>query len=181
MKPITHPLTRPIDWLAYAANRLGWPGLVGLGLLLAAVGLDRFQALPLELEAADLEARAERLARQPRPAAAMAPSGALADSLPSGANAPEGVARLFAAATHAGLSLEQGTYRPVGAKEGGPRRYQITLPVSGDYPALRAFLAETLERQPGLALDSLVLTRESMADATVEARLSLTLYLRETP
>ncbi len=180
MKLIPHTLARPLDWLAYAAARLGWPGLVGLGLLLAALGLDRFHVLPLENETADLEAKAERLAHQPR-SIAVTPPIALMDSLPAGANAPEGVAQLFAAASHAGLSLEQGSYRPAGAKESGPKRYQITLPVNGDYPALRAFLAEALERQPGLALDSLVLTRESMDSPALEARLSLTLYSREAP
>ena len=126
-----------------------------------------------------VEAR-RRLARQPRPIVAPPPV-ALADRLPSPSEAPEGVARLFAAATHAGLSLEQGTYRPAGEQGAGLRRYQITLPVTGDYPAIRAFLAEALERQPGLALDSLALSRETFASAEVKARLGLTLYLREAP
>jgi hypothetical protein len=171
---------RPLDWLAFAAARLGWPGLLGLGLLLAALWLDRYQVQPLETAAAESGARAERLTRQPRPSAAPAPAAALADSLPADAGAPEGVARLFVAATHAGLSLEQGSYRPA-SDQGGLQRYQITLPVSGEYPAIRAFLAEALERQPGLALDSLALSRESIASAEVKARLGLTFYLREAP
>ena len=171
---------RPLDWLAYVIARLGWPGLLGLGLLVAAVLLDRYQVQPLATKAAELGVRAERLSRQPRPIIAPPPE-ALADRLPTDADAPEGVARLFAAAKHAGLSLEQGSYRPAGDKGAGLRRYQITLPVTGEYPAIRSFLAEALERQPGLALDSLALSRETFASAEVKARLGLTFYLREAP
>lgn len=176
MKPTTHAL----DWLAYAGARLGWPGLLGIALLLAALALDHFQTQPLEATAGELNARAEQLARQPLAAVAVPPPS-LAESLPVGADAPAGVARLFAAAKHAGLRLEQGSYRPASHLGGGPLRYQISLPVSGDYPAIRSFLAEALERQPGLALDSLTLMREAIGSPEVTAKLSLTLYLREAP
>jgi hypothetical protein len=162
----------PLDWLAYTAARLGWPGLLGLGLLLATLALDHFLVQPLETATAELDARADRLARKPRPSAVPTPPVTLLDRLPSGAAAPEGVAQLFAAASHAGLSLEQGSYRPAGNKDAVLRRYQITL---------RAFLAEALERQPSMALDSLILTRESIASPLVKAKLNLTLYLREAP
>ncbi len=179
------PVARPLDWLAYVAARLGWPGLAGLGLLLAALAGDHFLVLPLQDRVADLEARVDRLSRAPRPAKAEETererAERFADSLPLSADAPEAVARLFAAATHAGLRLEQGGYRPVAGSAGGPARYQITLPVSGDYPAIRGFLAEALERQPTLALDGLTLSRESIASPEVKARLNLTFYLREAP
>lgn len=179
------PAARAMDWLAYAAARLGWPGLAGLGLLLAALVGDHFLVLPLENHVADLEARVERLSRAPRPAKAELTererAERFADSLPLDAGAPEVVARLFAAATHAGLRLEQGSYRIGTGAAGGPARYQITLPVSGGYPAIRAFLAEALERQPTLALDGLTLSRESIASPEVKARLNLTFYLKEAP
>lgn len=170
--------SRPIDWLAYAGARVGWPGLLGLGLLLGALGLAYFQVQPLQRSAAAMEARASRLARQATPPADLAPPSTLAETL-SAVAAPEGVARLFSAAAHAGLRLEQGSYHQIGGS--GVKRYQISLPLSGDYPALRAFLAEALQRQPGLALNSLILSRESIASPEVRAKLSLTLYLREAP
>lgn len=170
--------SRRLDWLAYGAERLGWPGLLGLALLLAALGLDRFQVLPMEDQAARLEARLASMASRPRgPAEMPAPADPIGN-LALGADAPQAVARLFAAATHAGLRLEQGSYRPSG---GGPRRYQIALPLNGEYPAIRAFLGEALERQPGLALDSLSLARENIASPALKARLGLTFYLREAP
>lgn len=185
MSPPGKAAPRPLDWLAYAAARLGWPGLIGLGMLLAALISDHFLVLPLENRVAEMEARADRLSRVPRPARAEATeqekAARFADSLPLGSAAPEAVARLFAAASHAGLSLEQGSYRPGGNAASGLGRYQISLPVSGDYPSIRGFLAESLERQPTLALDSLSLSRESIASPEVKARMNLTFYLREAP
>jgi hypothetical protein len=51
------------------------------------------------------------------------------------------------------------------------------LPVTGDYPAVRAFVAEALEREPSLALDGMRLVRESMDLGEIEAELRFTLYL----
>jgi hypothetical protein len=178
MKPTSLALS--LDWLAYAGARLGWPGLLGIALVLAALALDHFQTQPLEANASQLNARAEQLARQPLPAVVAAPPKPT-ENLPVGADAPAGVARLFAAAKHAGLRLERGGYRPASTLGAGLKRYQINLPVSGEYPAIRAFLAEALERQPGLALDNLTLLREAIGTPEVTAKLSLTLYLREAP
>ena len=179
MKP-----ARVMDWLAYLAARLGWPGLVGLGLLVAALAADRLLVLPLERQVDAMEVRVERLSRQPLPArheeTEQEKTARFLDRLPGGAGAPEAVARLFTAAGHAGLRLEQGSYRPGKAGE-GLARYQITLPVTGDYPAIRGFLAEALERQPTLALDSLTLARDGIAAAELKARLNLSFYLREAP
>lgn len=169
---------RILAWLDYAAGHLGGPGLLGLGLLLAALGVDRLLTLPLEESVRHGEARLQRLAAQPRPAA---PVASLSERLPTGEAAPEAVARLFAAAGHAGLHLREGGYRVVAQPGGVLRRYQITLPLSGTYPAIRAFLAESLERRPDLALDSLSLRRENIGSPEVEARLGLTLFLREAP
>lgn len=170
---------RLLAWLAYAAACLGWPGLLGLVLLLAAPGLTRFVTLPLQEEVHVTEARLQELARLPQVPAA----GAAEDvgPLPAGEAAPEAVARLFSAAGHAGLRLEEGTYRSSARRSGELRRYQIVLPLSGSYPAIRAFLAEVMERRPELALDSLSFSRETIEGAEVRARLGLTLYLREAP
>lgn len=167
-----------LAWLDYATGHLGLPGLLGLGLLLAALGVERLLILPLEAAVRDGEARLQRLAAEPRP---VAPDASQSGHLPVGEAAPEGVARLFTAAGHAGLNLREGSYRVVVQPGSGLRRYQITLPLSGTYPAIRAFLAESLERRPDLALDSLSLRREKIGSPEVEARLGLTLFLREVP
>lgn len=167
------------DWLHYALARLGWPGAAGL-LLLAAAGLLQALAVePLHAARATLAQRSARLAQTtpPQHRSEAPPAAPFSATLPGAERMPEAVARLFAAARHAGLSLQQGAYRPAGEKASRLLSYQISLPVSGDYPAVRAFVAEVLEREPSLALAGLRLLRSDMNQGEIEAELRFTLYL----
>ncbi len=175
---------RLLDWLRYGLARLGWPGSVGLALLLAAGLLHGLEVRPMRDANLNLQQRAAGLAKQVRPARATeaAKPADLSVTLPGTERMPEAVARLFAAARHAGLTLQQGAYRSVGEKPAGQNpngllRYQISLPVTGEYPAVRAFVAEALEREPSLALDGMRLAREGMDQSEVDAELRFTLYL----
>jgi hypothetical protein len=175
---------RPLDWLRYALARLGWPGVAGLTLLAAAWLAQSLEVQSMRNANMAMQQRAERLAKQVLPAREIEATrqAALSATLPGAERMPEAVARLFAAAKHAGLTLQQGAYRAVGDKAGGEKssglsRYQISLPVTGDYPAVRAFVAEALEREPGLALDGMRLARERMDLGEIDAELRFTLYL----
>ena len=183
-----YPL-RPLDWLRYALANLGWPGAAGLMLLTAAWLVQELDVQPMREARVVLEQRAAHLAKQVRPVSDIEATqrAALSATLPGAERMPEAVARLFSAATHAGLILQKGAYRSVGDKPGaeksgsqelkGLMRYQINLPVTGNYPAVRAFVAEALEREPSLALDGMRLTRERMDNGEIEAELRFTLYL----
>jgi hypothetical protein len=61
----------------------------------------------------------------------------------------------------------------------GPRmaRYEIKLPVSGNYAQIRSFLQNALAEIPVLSLDEVKFKRERASDASVQADLRLTLYL----
>jgi len=177
-------LIRLLDRLRYALARLGWPGAAGLALLAAAWLAHGLEIQPMREARIEMAQRAERLARQVQPVRAIESTqpASLSATLPGAERMPEAVARLFAAAKHAGLTLQQGAYRAVGDKPVGEKtsslvRYQISLPVSGDYPAVRAFVAEVLERETSLALDGIRLTRERMDSAEIDAELRFTLYL----
>lgn len=60
----------------------------------------------------------------------------------------------------------------------GVQRLQITVPVSGDYAAVRKALQRALAQMPQLSLDAVRLQREPEGDAPVEARLRFSLWLR---
>jgi hypothetical protein len=153
---------RLAHWLAWLAARAGWPGL--LGLLLLAAGLFTQASLLPDLARATsaLEDEARRLAARQQAAPLAPEQPPLAQRLQGADRAPEAVARLFAAA---------------GKPAAGLLRYQITLPVEGDYPALRRFLAEALNSDANLALDGLTLTRETVEETQLRAVLRFTLYL----
>lgn len=165
------------DRLIYHLTRLGRPGAVGAVLLAAALAADAVLVQAMEAERDQL-AEANERARLVRPAGERAQPAAPAE-LPLSPAAEAALARLFKAAEAAGLSLVQGDYKLSGEAGAGYRRYQLTLPVAGRYPAIRAFLAAALDGDPALALNDLRLARDEIGADELEARLHFTLYLRE--
>ena len=58
-------------------------------------------------------------------------------------------------------------------------RYQIVLPVHGDYVHVRRFLASVLRDVPYAALDGVSFERKKVSDATIEARVRLSLFMEQ--
>jgi len=88
----------------------------------------------------------------------------------------EWLAKLYGAASAAGIELKAADYR-LEASQQRIARYQITLPVSGTYAELRAFIRAALVEIPVLSVDQLSLRRKNPNDARIEAELSFSLYL----
>ena len=83
------------------------------------------------------------------------------------------------------LSLNRGDYKLTQIKslqtnQGALSRYEIVLPVSGQYIQIRQFAAQVLHELPALALTDLHLKRESAQSPTVEARLIFVLLLKNS-
>lgn len=162
-------------WAMWLADRLGWPGWVGLVLLAAAASV-RWLWLPevqseldnLRAEAARLEARRAALSR-------MAPVAAGPVHLDKSTDLPEAVARLLRSAVRAGLVPQKGEYRLT--RSGVLTRYQIQLPLRGPYPALRSFLSDSLNGTPGLALERISLSRERVEEGELKAVFHFSLYI----
>ncbi len=68
------------------------------------------------------------------------------------------------------LLLEKGEYKLSREADFRLARYQVTLPVSGDYARVRGFVNDVLEAVPSAALDELTLKRESVDQPELEAR-----------
>jgi len=56
-------------------------------------------------------------------------------------------------------------------------RFQITLPVKGEYLKIRKFLAALPTVLPIVALENVQFQRQKIADPVVEAKIRLVLYL----
>ena len=88
------------------------------------------------------------------------------------------------AAFKQGLRLNSGDYKFTQIKQSKvadnryASRYEIVLPVSGQYAQIRRFIANVLYLQPALALSSVKIQRENALDANVEARLVFVLFLQ---
>jgi hypothetical protein len=179
----------PVIWLRVRLAVSRWPALgVGAGLLcLACIG-----ALAWLIQARDLQARQLQLLRQmaalPAPLVTapppVSPSQNLAlfyAALGERRYAGEQVKTLFDIATKTGLELRHGDYKAGYERNARLYTYQITLPVKGSYRAIWQFALSSLRAIPFASLDEINFKRDAIADANVEARLCLTLYLSDRP
>jgi hypothetical protein len=93
--------------------------------------------------------------------------------------AEQQVATLFALAAKNGLTLSQGEYKGAFDANARVHTYQVNLPVKGSYRAIWQFSLAALHAIPFASLDEISFKREAIGEASVEARLRLTLYLSD--
>jgi Tfp pilus assembly protein PilO len=171
--------------MAGGAVSLGWPGILGLGLLVFVCGfyfstLRAEQSRLDELQQQIAKAREQRAAPANDAKAPMTPSDKLAafyGFFPKTGELPDLLGKVFAAAKGQGLQLEHGEYRVIGDNAGGLTQYQLMLPVRGTYPQIRKFVDGAMTEVPTLALDSIQFDRQKVGDSAVEARVKLAVYL----
>jgi hypothetical protein len=169
-----------VAWLAWGAARLGWPGLAGLALLTLTAMACAALVKPLEDDRNATRARADRLHSRPPAVQAPVERDWRAD-LPAGHAAHAHLARLFEAARAAGLNLTEGRYQEARDAGSGLTRLKISLPVSGSYPAIRAFVAQALNGQPSLAMEGMRLSRDTPGDGDIQGDLRFVLFLGAQP
>ena len=137
----------------------------------------------------DARARQQAQARQavpapvPMPATPPAPApdnlDAFYGALGERQTAEQQVRTLFGLAAKSGLVLRQGEYKPGYDRNAHVVTYQVDLPVKGSYQAIWQFAMAALRAIPFASLDDISFRRDAIGDASVEARLRLTLYLRD--
>lgn len=163
---------------------LGWPGLLGLALLLGAAGVyltvvqDRTARLAeLTRESASLKSRIERAAKSGIPETGSMEELNKFYGFFRGTSLTGWLNKLYAAAEAQKLVLEQGEYRLSPEKSGKLARYQVTLPVKGSYLQIRQFVDQALIDVPVAALDDINFKREAIGSTQLEARIKFTLYV----
>jgi Tfp pilus assembly protein PilO len=181
------PLRGRLLWTVRSWRRLlGWPGVLGVGVLaiFPAFYFSAIQPAQARLEAAHrstilLNERIERAATalqgSPR-----TPAEQLAEfyrAFPAEKSSPQWLDKIAAAAQSRGLSLDHGEYKATRDKSGKLVRYQMLLPLKGDYPQIRQFLAALPAEAPVVALESVQFERQKVSDPVIEARIKLVLYL----
>lgn len=162
---------------------LGWPGVLGLALLVGAAGVyltvvqDRTARLTeLKRESASLKSRIERAAKSGIPETGSMEELNKFYGFFSGTPLTEWLDKLYLAAAAQKLVLEQGEYRLNTDKTGKLARYQVTLPVKGSYLQIRQFADQALIDVPVAALDDINFKREAIGATQLEARIKFTLY-----
>lgn len=180
-------MSRALHQAAYWLRKLGWPGWAGAGLVIFSA---LFHAWLIAPSAARLEqvrqesgAASEALKRlaQQGIAGGSDHTSRLADFyrfFPPMTDAPDWLAKIYAAAARQSISLEQGEYKLIGSKGERMAVYQINLPIRGSDRQIRNFVAEVLNQVPVAALEDISFQRQAIGSPEVQAKVRLLLYLR---
>jgi Tfp pilus assembly protein PilO len=167
-----------------ALVRLRWPGVVGLGLIVFTVGLTLFgvqasrqKLMALDREAAAVKAQLGKRSTGPALANNRSQLSNFYAFFPLTENLPELLARINRSANQHQLMLEKGEYKLAREPEFRLARYQVTLPIHGDYGELRSFVNDVLEAVPSAGLEELTLKRESADLPQLEGRVRFVLFL----
>jgi hypothetical protein len=171
--------------LRRALRRLGAPGVVAIGVLVACATLFASAHRPLQariaLERAALESHDARVAGGGSPLSTEAGLETFYRFFATGVGAERQLERLFALAKRHQLELLQGSYRYNRTPGEKLARYEVTLPVKGSYAQIRRFLAAALNEIPVASLDRIAFERKRAADSQVEASIRFTLFVDQPP
>ena len=170
--------------LKRALVRLRWPGVAGLALIAFTVGLTLFgvqasrqKLLSLDREAAALKMQLGKRSAAPAFATNRSQLSNFYAFFPLTENVPELLARINRSANQRQLVLEKGEYKLARESDFQLARYQVTLPIHGEYGELRSFVNDVLEAVPSAALEELTLKRESADLPQLEGRVRFVLFL----
>ncbi|MFJ3523097.1 GspMb/PilO family protein [Pseudomonas sp. NPDC090203] len=167
-------------------QRAGWPGLGGAALLALVLGYGVFGLLP-DWQSLDtlrqnshkanefLEKVANGTATLP-----VVPSQQLDEfhkALPTQLDATTVIDRIYAMASKEKINLARGEYALGIDPKTQLARYQILLPVRGNYPQLRRFLHALLTELPAVVVEDVDFQRKRIADTELSGRIRMTLYL----
>ena len=174
----------PVIIVRRAFHHLGWPGVLGVALVLLAAGVTlsvvqvkTTRLAELKRDSASLKTRIEQAAKSGIPETGSQEALAKFYDFFANTHLTEWLNKLYAAAEAQKLVLEQGEYRITPDKSGKLARYQITLPVKGSYLQIRQFVAQALADVPVAALEDINFKRETIGTAQLEARIKFTLFL----
>ena len=163
---------------------LGRPGKAALALLVAAAVFHQAAIKPLSARNESLARSEDRAVREQRPSdpnlvRTASPSSKLATFyrfFEREESTTDWLAKLYAIADKSGVSLRLAEYQLVKGA-GKLDRYEIALPLSGDYAQIRAFLENALIEIPVLSLDQVNFRRKRTNDPNVETDVRLTLHV----
>lgn len=164
----------------------GWPGAAGIALLLGCMAfyfyavrsvqsrLDTARQAVTELQQHGKGANMHR--RELTPAEQLAE---FYQTLPEEKSLLPWMGKVFTLAHDQGISLDQGEYKLTRDKVGKLMRFQMTLPIKGEYLQIRRYFDSLLAEIPAVSLEHLQLERQKVGDPVLEARIRLVLYLEQ--
>ncbi|MBN9132587.1 MAG: hypothetical protein ABS69_20445 [Nitrosomonadales bacterium SCN 54-20] len=180
-------------WLRvrWQTERLGPAGKLGFGLLVFSAVFFLVAVLPRQEESKALRAEAEaletRIRKEPSAGSGNPRRRLQGDQalpafyafFPKLDSSPFWIGELVRIAGERGVEISGTEYRMVREKDLELARYEMMVPVRGNYSQLRGFIADVLHTVPALALVDVVIRREGVHAELLEANIKFNLYLGE--
>lgn len=177
-----------VNWLlSYYAKHLGLWGLLGVTLVMFGLLFYTTNIMDVENElnrnlAEYQQLESNKTAPVPQSAVpAVTTEQEITDfykRFPNGASLSKLLGQINHSAVKQRLILNRADYKLTQTKQGKLIRYEIVLPVIGQYTQIRQFMVELLYQLPALALTDMQIKRENSMSAIVEARLVFVLFLQ---
>jgi hypothetical protein len=164
---------------------LGYPGIVGIALLLPAaalaIWLPRFQQEAKGLT--DTLQQRTRIAMRHQVSASREPSDAdvmreFVTSFPPMDRNKADLEAIFAAAAQRKVMLPKGEYQLKVDPNSPLTTYTATFPIRSDYATLKDFSADVLTAMPHVSMDEFHMSRDGAASTSLDAVLRFTLFYR---
>lgn len=161
-------------------DRLGMPGIVGLGLMLFCLSFYLGSIAPAQAELVNLQQEAAQLLALAGPPGEGEGAERLAasEALRPLTALPELLKELNLLAEQRGIVIDRASYAL--SERDGQRRMEVNLPIVAGYPLLRAYLRDLLLKG-GPSLDELSFKRRQASDPQVEATIRLSYPLAPAP
>ena len=167
-----------------AKQQLGWQGICGIALLALAGAIHWLSIAPLEKQTSNMHSRldaAHSKASNHGGAISMGDRqkelGAFYQSLPDEKDVTDIMAVIYASAGTYGVELKEASYH-MDEKDKPRIEYVMDFPMRGEYARIRLLVSHILAKHPYLALDQIDFKRDHISNATLQANVRMTLFLR---
>lgn len=173
-------LAARLRWGAYAAARkLGVPGLVAGGLVVALVGVHALYLQPdSEHLEAERDARTAELAALPKPGGKAGDGGMTLQQVQQ-LRRSEQAYSIFQILAQRGLDRKHATYRREAEVKGKLSRLTISIALTGSYVGLRDAMRQ-IANQPMVRIEGVSIERDRIDSASVSADLRVSLLGPDT-
>jgi hypothetical protein len=172
------PERRPLIRILFARSlqRVGSAGMIGIGLVIA--------AMPLAWNAVSAHRHIARITGEaanpsPRLLAAESQASPALEKLPTRGDIPELLKKIESAATRNGLSWSAAEYRFVAATGTNPAAIEIRCAFRAPYPRVRAMLVDVFGSVRAVTIRELNFSRESIDSADVDAKVVMAMFLSD--
>ena len=165
--------------------KLGVPGALGVGGLVLCLGLYFSILQPAEqrrdaarLAASSVHKRISQAGPDSNQGVSLGEQlAAFYRHFPSEQVSTDSIGTIAAIAKRRGLVLQQADYKAERDKTGKLTRYQMNLPLKGEYQTIRRFLSDVTAEMETVSLEQVQFERQKVGDPLVDAKVRLVIYL----